>query len=49
LAEAMAVKCQTTCFCHEENNCGQIRKLVNNYDKEFHKKMLGSLEERAYK
>ena len=46
LAEAISVKCQTTCFCHEENNCGQIKKLVKNYDEKFHKKMLGSLEEK---
>ena len=49
LAEAISVKCQTTCFCHEENHCGQIKKLVKNYDEEFHKKMLKSLEEKYVK
>ena len=47
LADALVVKCHTTCFCHEEKHCGQILSQVKNYDEEFHKKILKKLEERS--
>jgi len=46
LTEAIQVKCHTTCFCHEEEFCGQINALVKDYDDDFHQKMLLSLEEK---
>lgn len=46
LAKAIQVKCHTTCFCHEEEFCGQIKTLVKDYSEEFHQKMLASLEDK---
>ncbi|MCX7880980.1 MAG: FAD-dependent thymidylate synthase [Patescibacteria group bacterium] len=40
LAEAIAVKCQTTGFCHETKFCPLIKTTVKNYDEDFHKIIL---------
>ena len=47
LGEAIVVKCQTSCFCHEEHPCSQIQSLVTDYDEEFHKQVLNNLEEKS--
>lgn len=44
LGEAIVVKCQTTCFCHEEHPCQQIKSLVKDYSEEFHQQVLKKLE-----
>lgn len=49
LAEAIAVTCQQTGFCHEEKFCGQIKAKVKDYDGEFHREVLESLQERYNK
>lgn len=42
-------KCFSTGFCPEEKSCGMIKKVVKNYDDEFHGDMKLDLEERFCK
>lgn len=48
LADLITVKCQTTGFCHEKEFCPIIKALVKDYDQDFHKTILSTLEKKAY-
>lgn len=49
IANAIKTKCELVGFCLEEESCGKIKKVMPDFDNEFHKQMLSSLEEGYHK
>ena len=49
LADLLVPKCLTVGFCPEEKSCGFIKKMVKDYNDDFHKEMKGNLQERFEK
>ena len=42
-------KCGLIGFCPEEKTCGYIKKLVKDYDEDFHQEMKEDLEDKFQK